>query len=572
MAVPPGFASGFYAVEMAVHRGFLDAVGPADQGWCAAPWSALCEVEAGVAADAILYASDSGYRTRSTDPLGVVAYPPTVIDAIQIDVAVNLDPTASSVAAAWGTLKLANFDGRYDAYIAGWQSDGQAITIYRGDRIADNTRGLSLDPPRVSLVPIFAGVMGPWQPQNNTVSLELRDASYFLEKPIARTFYAGTGGAEGTASLAGVAKPIVFGGGSLVTVNVANITPLLIDPANLIYQVNATSATVNAAYDGGVALISDSRVTTVYAGSPPAAGHFRYDGQGLLQIGSVPVYALTADVWTPQGNQTGWVQEMALLGATRLSTVPLDMIGRTGAFNAFMGVYGADAAIKAAAMLALVGIYIASGDNPSGTDAMNQLLTPAGALLVPGRDGKLRMLVLTAIPGGSVPVLSFDDTNIVSIARTSLPATIDPPPWRMRLAYGRNWTVQEGIQLAGAAPPTQGTFAATAYRAAVGVGSNLNAVAARLNDPSVIGASGGSMELTSTRAQLIVNSMLGLWGSPRHLYEITVPRAIGLTLDWASIVNVTSDFDGLSSPGELGQIVGWRYSSADPTAMFRVLV
>ena len=80
------------------------------------------------------------------------------------------------------------------------------------------------------------------------------------------------------------------------------------------------------------------------------------------------------------------------------------------------------------------------------------------------------------------------------------------------------------------------------------------------------------MELTSTRAQIIVNSMLGLWGVPRHLYEITVPRAIGLALDWASIVNVTSDFDGLPAPGKLGQIVGWRYSSGDPTAMFRVLV
>jgi hypothetical protein len=87
-----------------------------------------------------------------------------------------------------------------------------------------------------------------------------------------------------------------------------------------------------------------------------------------------------------------------------------------------------------------------------------------------------------------------------------------------------------------------------------------------------VGTAGGSVEQASTDVQGIVNGMITLWGTQRRLYEIVVPQSVGISLDWASIVQVVSNFDGLQSPGKLGQVVGWRYSNEDATAMFRILV
>lgn len=558
--------SSVYIVEATIHRGFLDPTGPAEAGWSASPWSALCQIEDGVARDTLLQVSDTGYRTRASDPNGVVAYPPRVVGGISVDVAANLDPTQSAVAAAWGSLTLANIDGIYDDLLTSWQTDGRAVTIYRGDRTYDAARGLDVDPPWASLQRIFAGVMGALTVAPNEMTIPLHDASFYLERQFARTLYGGTGTSDGTDTLTGTTKPISIGGET--TFPIANITPLSIDPANLVYQFADGAGLAVAAYDGGVALAHDSPTGNVYGGTV-AAGHFRSTPTGLLQVGSAPIFTLTADV-VGQTYPDAKIGTQALAILSGPLALPDSLVG--GAGTGTIESYCVDPAVQTAVLGLRCGIYIASGDDVDGLTAVHRLIVSSGANLVPGRDGALRLLILAAIPGGSTPVLDLDDTNIVTIAQAALPATLDPPPWRIRLGYQRNNTIMASNVIAGAASDSRKAYVALPVRAATALGAVLQATAfARRNDPDVIGADGGSTETTITATQTVANALAALWGTQRRLYEITVPASVGADLDWASIVSVTSSFDNLDG-GKLGQVVGWRYSTTDGTALFRILV
>jgi len=567
--------SEFYAVEIGIFRGFTDPVGPADMGgWLTVPWLALSAIEASASTTSLLYVSDSGYRTRADDLGGVIPYPPRITGPLVADVSVNLDPVQSSVAAAWGTLVLSNMDHFYDDILTNWTTDGQGVTIYRGVKTLDS-RGILVDPQKAALAIVFRGVLGPMVPGHGVITMVLRDASYFLEDPIPRVFYGGTGAADGTTDLVGVSQPVICGGAISGGLALQNIAPQPVDPANLVYQFattpalarSSTGAIATAAYDGGAVLILDAFVPTVYAASP-AAGHWVNDPNGLVKLGSTPVFQLTLDACDASAggasnsrlNRNGW----NLLA--KLTSLPADQFVAGGGT---MVVIGVDPAMNTLVSLFNVGTYVAAGEDITGVTFFNNLVAPSGGLLVPCRDGWLRLLALSPIPAGTTSVLTLDDSNIISIEPVALPDSVNPPPARLSLGYGRNWTVQTA--LAGAITAARRAFVSTAIRTATSVGvPSLLAVPQHQATAGVI-APGGSLANNPTTSQAVVNNMTKLWGVQRRLYEITVPSSVGLTLDWASVVNVVSDFDGLQS-GKQGQVVGWRISSEDMTAMFRVLV
>jgi hypothetical protein len=573
----------FYAIEATLHRGFVDPVGPADlPGFNSTPMLAACEIETGFTTNTTLNASDEGYRTRSTDPSGVVAYPPLIAQAFQVDISVNLDPTASSVAAAWGSLTLTNIDHSLDPFISGWQTDGQPVCIYRGEKTYDPVNNLWIDPPYASLVKIFNGVMGPWLPVANQVSVALRDATYYLEKPVPRTLYSGTGGINGTVDLAGVAAPIMLAGsGDARTVGfllIQNVTPLLIDPANLVYQFSSGMlvALVTNAYDGGVPLTWAGLVPNVYT-TVPAAGNFIYDNTGLLRLGSKPTFALTIDA--NNSNLAANIQIYLYWVLTNFLGVPDALIGSqvgspgvgfpfTG-LTCMQGVSVYSNAL-ASAIQECSSLYVGPSESIDGLTVVSDLIGGTGALLVPSRDGRLRLFVITAIPSGTPSVLTFDDSNTVSVTPVALPTTVDPPPSLMRLAWGRNWTVQT-TQLGGAITAARQAFVSTAMRVVSWAAAVASSAVARPTQPNVIGLTSGAA-INSLSNQNNIMFITQFWGVKRRLYEVVAPASVGLNLDWGSVVTLVSNFDVLRSPGMQGQIVGWRYSSGDSTATFRVLV
>lgn len=126
--------------------------------------------------------------------------------------------------------------------------------------------------------------------------LSFRDNRAALSRGVLSPF-AGTGGAEGTAEIAGKLKPRHYGAPK-------NVSPVLIDATLNIYCVSDRAATVAlpAAYDGGKALTVDSTALTTYAALAAhgvASGSWaqaRVSGVGtFMRLGAAPTKRLTVD-------------------------------------------------------------------------------------------------------------------------------------------------------------------------------------------------------------------------------------------------------------------------------------
>jgi hypothetical protein len=809
----------FYCVEATLSNPFDDPVGPADSGWLVMPCLALCAIEAATTTTKVMRWSDSGYRTRATDPGGVIAYPPSVVEAFKVDVSANLDPTKSAVAAAWGTLTFNNLDNGLDATVAAWNSDGQPVRVLRGLKVleasgplvtrattgtyigsdgalhtaaplvvrqdyssgtgvllnepaatnllthsldfsatawaytavlasTDGTLGpdgvtlaqkllpgggftphyltqqnagvanipntlsvfvknaagtnnylvlvqteqaamgnavaanfslasgtigtvtdtgvqgsgsglsagvvplgngwyrcwlrgvagvgsgsvisyvamslsstggiplstfsggssnqfyifgaqleagsltsfiptvaapasraadglyqgrqIMVDPPYASLVPVFVGVMGPWQVTPTTVDVALRDASYYLERLVPRTLYGGAGGLDGEVGLAGRPKPLGLGG-PLNSV-IKNVTPVLVDASNLIYQLqDGPCPAIGPIYDGGYAGYGAlGNVADLYSGVTTAGNYRTCLAKGLFQVGTTPTFGITAD-FVALGATLSRTDQLLRYVLATLMTVPLNAIG--SADGVAIDDIGPDPAVTGRAMALGAVVYLSPDDAVDGVTLISRILQPSGGLLVPSKDGALRAYVPTAIPGGATPVLSLDDTTILTIVPDNLPNTVDPSPWRLRVAWDRNWTV-ETSSLAGATPPARVTWLSQPFRSVSAVASPSALLQmARPSDPPVIGQDGGVTDQGTGGADVraVAADMINLWGPKRRLYSVTVPHFLSDGLDWGSIVKVKSSFDGLNA-GKLGQIAGWSYSSNDATATLKVLV
>jgi hypothetical protein len=411
-----------------------------------------------------------------------------------------------------------------------------------------SARGIFLDPAYTTLTPIFAGVSTPWFLTDTGLQIPLRDASYWLEKPIQSTYYLGTGTYEGTANLTGSPKPKTRG-------TVFNVTPVLIDPANLIYQYTDGPGSVTTLYEGGSANHTyQADTTNLYAGTT-SAGNYRTDNsRGLFQLGSSPAANITVDC---KGNfpVAGLVLNPASIAQYLLSedlAVPAANIN-TASFAAAASAYGYGG-----------GVYFGPTDNVSGVDAVHRILSAFAAKLDPGRDGALRVLAIRA-PAGS-PVATYDPSDTVSVVPLPLPPNLSPPAYRVRVAYQHNYTVQTSGFL-GSTSATQMQVLSVPDWYGIASASTVLASYARPND---LGPVGGALTLL-WQAQAVANDLIALWGARRRTYSVTVPVSAGIVREIGDIVKVTWPLDDLAG-GQIGMIVGDSFHSGDATITLTVLI
>ncbi len=527
----------------------------------AVPWNANSLSAATVSAVAVtttIAASDVGYRSRNSDAGGVVPYPPLIVSSFQIDREINLDPTGTAAAWGWGSLTLSNDDGRFDAMVTSWNTDGRPMTLSRGLKTWDDQRGIWLDPPVSTLAPLFAGMSGPWILATNTLSVPVRDATYWIERPYQPNTYAGTGTYEGTASLTSTAVPRTRGGTSLNPVK--NVTPVLIDPVNLVYQYNDAAGTVVTLYEGGKtgagSYVSDGNVSNLYSGSV-ASGHFRTDNsRGLFQLGSQPIYTITADVTGefPAAGAITNIVDIARYLLTEDLGLPIANLD-TASFT-----------VGALAYPYIGGIYFAPGDGADGATAVTRPLISLGAKLIPDRVGKLRFFALRALTGSETPSFTIDRTNCANVVPVALPANVDPPAYRVRMAWQHNNTVQtSGVNPTATATQLQFAAQPDTYAGFISATTSLKYLR-----PGDVGPIGGAL-LVQANAQTVANAIGALWSVRRRLYEVTMPVALAINIELGNIVRLVYPMDDLRN-GQLGQIVGDKYDSSAATIVFRVLV
>lgn len=558
MGIAKATGVSFFAVEIeAFLPGSSTSTVVVANGWNVTARNTLnIEPSAVFESTATIFASDLGYVTRADDSDGIIPYPPFVSEAFAIDRGIALEPQAAAVAWGYGQISLANQSGYFDAVAASWNVDGRDVAIYRGTKTWDDIRGIWIDPPRPTLISMFTGLATPWFLDTDNLTIPLRDATYWIEKPYLTDQYAGTGTYDGTSSLTGVLKPVARGGTSANPIR--NVTPVLVDPVALIYQFNNAAGTVVNLYEGAAKTITFLADTTNLYQGTTLAGRYRTDvSRGLFQLGSVPVHAITCDVTGtfPGGSTTSTTASVVLAMLQTDMQVPAGNIDVASFTNA------------AAANPYTVGVYFSSSDNPDGVTAVSEVLESFGAKLIIDRVGKLSCFVLRGLIGNEVPQGFINTTNCVSVTPIRLSNAIDPPPYRLRLAYAHNYTVQTTDLNSASATSTQLQFVKTPDNFALWQSNDVLERYRRPNDPAPFG---GAM-LVQSQAALVVAALGQLWGGRSRLYECVLPVAIGLSFDLGDVVKITYPMDDLYN-GPLGQVVGERFQSSDSTVTIRVLV
>lgn len=537
----------FYACKLEIYIPGSSTAVASNLPWSARPFAVAPDMVVVESTDT-LRASDVGYRDASD---GV--YPPLLDRAFDYDRAIALQPGADAVGASWGTMTLLNPEGTWDGVASTRSCDGRPVTIFTGQKIYDTSRGFYKDPTFASLVPIFQGIAKGWFLSENELEIPLTDASYFIEKPLQSSFYLGTGGYEGPATLTGTPKPKTRGGTALLPV--LNVSPVLVDAVNLIYQYNDAAGTVVSLYEGSaVTYTSGGDVGDLYA-SPPAPGQFKTDNaRGMFRLGTKPVRQITADV-------TG---EFPTAGAqTTAADIALNLLLEDAALASGYVDTASFAALDTAYPWTC-GFYF--GVETDATQAVSLFLRSIGAKLIAARDGKLKAIALRAVSTSATPSATLSPSEIVNLTTQRMGEPLDPPADLWRIGWNFNSTLQN-TDLSPLITDSRRSLVTNEWQIAGFFSSAINAAYRRPSRPAVV----PTALLSQTHADALAASVGALWGERRRIYFVEVPTEVGILRDLGDIVRLIYPVDDLKS-GRLGIVVGEKFRSTDSTMTLQVLV
>lgn len=353
----------------------------------------LIEATANIAGvDTVIYMATKGYNTSPTDVPANTHYRP--IATVGTLFTEQLSLTGDGALSA-GDVEIDNYAGERDTWL-GYVWTNRPFKAFIGD----------VRWPRADFRPIFNGIVADIAPSGRSkILLKLRDKLQRLNTPITE---AKLGGSTQNAD---ALLPLVFG-------EVHNITPLLVDPATLQYQVH------NGAVEG-IFEVRDNGVP-VSATVSNATGKFTLNQQSFG--------AVTASVQGDKPTATGYTNTVAKLvqrlvtgfgkAADRFTDADLDLVS-LAAFDA--------------AHPQPVGLY--APDRLNILTACQDLAGSVGAQLVMSRLGLLRLVQIALPATGQAfvvrPQHMVEDT-LEPKERTDVFGAV-------KLGFAKNWTVQEGL-------------------------------------------------------------------------------------------------------------------------------
>lgn len=536
----------FFLVSIEVFRPATAVV--TDYGWGATPWGDISLEAWATEETQTIRVSDLGYRSDSP----VTAYPPELLGGLTFDARIPLAPGQTGVVYGWGELSIANVDRKYDSVIQAWNIEGRTVSIRYGIKVWDDTRGIFIDPPLDDTYEVFTGVAGPWTLSEFMLRIPLRDASYWTERRLQRTFYAGTGTYEGDAELAGTAKPKARG-------RAYNVPLTLVDRVNGIYQYNDGPGEVVALYEGGATTLAfASDTTNLYSGST-ASGYYRTDNsRGLIQLGNDPAdnAVLTADVigHFPTAGEKLIAADIARYLLSEDIGLPAALLD-TDSFDQAAVDYPYEA-----------GFFWGPDDATDGATAVGSVVASFGAKIAPSTSGALFCLPMQAIQPADVSAVSFSTAAIVRVEPRPMSPEISPPPYRFRCAYQHNYTVQQEAGLLGSASASRRQFVQTADRYAAYYNAATELAYANGNDAAPFG--GGLSD--ETDAQEVVDRTGELFGVRRWVFDVTLPLLEGFWVEFGQIVDLTYPIHAFQT-GAPAIVVGRSLNVSDLTVTLTVL-
>ena len=412
--------------------------------------------------------------------------------------------------------------------------DDAAITY---DTMVDVER----EQPYAQFATVYISTSGGWNTDHDVLRLRVEGLNNRLQDKLQNATYAGLGGIEGSAEIAGHTKPLLFGrcsGGN------SNVTPQLLDPAILTYQVhNGNIESIDAVYDGGAGGAHDSGTDFVFAGDYPSyaalvaatvpAGSYATSlAVGCLRLGIAPQFGVTVDARGHKDNITGnYIETTADIIRTTLrdyAGISTDLIDHT-AFNSFNGLQPGD-----------VGIFLPAGDQSTVTDFIRRLAFGAGAIF--GERAGIFTIQRLDPPSPTIVHWAFSDRDILDnrIRRLDLPYRI---PWKAwGVGYGVNWTIQTAADLAGAVTQTRRTYLQSERRFSYVQSPSIAEFHATSHGAPLRDSFFASAAVAAAEAQ----RLLGLYSYGRALYEIVVKTAL-FSVHIGQVVRITYhrwDMDG----------------------------
>lgn len=496
------------------------------------------EDEAGGSGIVTLTFSDRGFTSSSADAPADTYYDPRIDDRASVKRDAYSSSAVGGLVRISGEVRLVNNDGGLDALLQNYALDGRTATLLIGrttDARADfNTvfRGIVATRPHVGF---------------SEVILPLSDASGRLSRPLNTNVYAGSGSVEGGADLKGKYKPKGYGA-------CRNVRAVLVDSANLIYQVNdGAISDVPNCWDRQIALAKGADYASLVdmTTNAPAAGNYRvWKGGGYFRLGSNPAGEVTSDVL---GDAVG-----GYINTTA------DILNRILTTQGGLGAPEIDAAAIAALNVdqpSAVGIWRGvEGDSIAAV--IDELLQNAGAFGGLSRTGVFTCAVLKA-PNAGAAVAAYGLEEIRKVEREPLPADVEPIVSRSIVGYQKNYTVQ--TDLAAGVTAARKDFAGQAER----VSGTVSDATVLANHPLAkeYGPTGALFDVQGDAANEATRRQ-GVWGVERGIYRVDMVPA-GLARDIGEQVTLTFNRFGWGG-GVDARIIGHQFKGQDVT--LRVLV
>ncbi|MFC3074861.1 hypothetical protein ACFOHH_17250 [Shinella pollutisoli] len=391
-----------------------------------------------------------------------------------------------------GELVISNADGSYDFLPQFYALDGRDQQVRMG----------RADLPFRQWHVVFTGTATDSHIDETDFRISLQDYGYKLDVPLQARTYGGGGGIDGGADLAGKRKPRCLG-------YVSNLTPVLVRAQAQLYQVNdGPVRAVTAVYANGAPLgfAGDySSAQELLAISIPEGRYATCLAEGLFRIrflldGEV----ITCDVeGDASGSGFAGTVGQVVRRILSLATVIADPDGLyLPSFAAYDAAYGRDCG------------YYADQNSSATVSEVLSLLVGFGGYIGFRRNGKLQ-IARFASPAGP-PMMRFDDTHIRDIRREKLPSGLSPPPWRWRVGYGRNWTVQDS-DVAGSVPAARRAFLKEEVRFAVAESNGV-----RTNHPFAQEREVGGYLRREADALAEAQALLAMHAAPASLYRLSL--------------------------------------------------
>jgi hypothetical protein len=344
-----------------------------------------------------------------------------------------------------GTVGLTDVAGDFDFLPQQYSVSGRPVRLRLGrygDRVRDH-------------LTLLNAVASDFDFDEKLLKILVEDNGYRFEVPFQTRLYGGTGGADGTADLAGKPIPRALGFNR-------DVTGPLVDPALLITQVHDGEMRAFNAVKVRRAPLTFTADYPSYAAltaAPLSSGTGTYatcKAAGCHRLSDKPSGEVTADI---EGDNAGGVF------ASTTGSIVRRIIKTSTAIADPAGLYLPAFAALELAQPAAVGIYAGHNDNWTVADAVARLLRPVRGWIGDRRDGKIDIGIFGPPVGPPVLHLTERDIPPNGVTRQKLPEGLSPPPALWRIGYARNNTPV--TEIADIVSAEERAFALEQYRYAV---------------------------------------------------------------------------------------------------------